>query len=60
MRNDYTGKNFKTYEEARIFKQNKDLEYIDILNNVSPIPDKYLELIKKYINEVFKYDDRIS
>ena len=53
-------KNFKTYEEARIFKQSKDLEYIDILNNVSPIPDKYLELIKKYINEVFKYDDRIS
>ena len=53
-------KNFKTYEEARIFKQSKDLEYIDILNNISPIPDKYLELIKKYINEVFKYDHRIS
>ena len=53
-------KNFKTYKEARIFKLNKDLEYIDILKDISPIPNKYLELIKNYINEVFKYDDRIS
>lgn len=51
-------KNFKTLEEARNYKRNEDMKYLDILMKECPLSIENYKLIKKYV-EVFRYESDI-
>lgn len=51
-------KNFKTLEEAVIYKKNKDMEYLNILVEKHPLPVDNFNIVKRYV-EIFKYPSNI-
>ena len=51
-------KNFKTLEEAIVYKKSKDMEYLNILVEKHPLPIDNFNIVKKYV-EIFKYPSDI-
>lgn len=51
-------KNFKTLEEAIIYKKSKDIEYLNILAEKYPLSIDNFNIVKKYV-EIFKYPSDI-